>query len=146
MNFYGVGTILGGKTDNPREKLEEYLDYDFWCMGYSDEEKPKYAELIKQINEGDIIIAKAHSSGGIYYVKAIGIVTKIKKPDIVPEVFCDKSGISVLWFKRFKPYISLSGEIFKVGGTRMNTIYQETDDDNISVIKEMMKYNFMMEE
>lgn len=145
MNIYGVGTVLGGKTNNEREKLNEYLNYEFWCMGYSDKEKPKYAELIKQIKEGDIIVAKSYSLEPIYYVKAIGYVTSTEKPDKVPEEFRDKSGISVLWFKKFKPYIPLSGEVFKLGASRPNTIYLETEDKNISVIKEIIKYNYKTE-
>lgn len=145
MDFYGVGTVFGGKTDNEVEKLNEFLEKDFWCMGYSDEEKPEYAELIKQIKVGDIIIAKAHAAGATYYVKAFGIVIDTKKPDNITDELLTKSGVSAIWFKIFEPYIKLSSDNFHVGGSRTHTIYQEKDEQNIKVIKEMLKYNYKPE-
>ncbi|MGN1481696.1 hypothetical protein [Porcipelethomonas sp.] len=145
MNFYGVGTVFGGKTDNAVEKLNEFLEKGFWCMGYSDEEKPEYAELIKQIKVGDIIIAKSYSLDATYYVKALGMVIDTKNPDNIDYEFLTKLGVSVIWIKKFKPYIKLSSDNFHVGGSRTHTIYQEKDEQNIEVIKEMLKYNYKPE-
>ncbi len=142
MDFYGVGTVFGGKTDNEIEKLNEFLENDIWCMGYSDVERPKYAELIKQIKVGDIIIAKSYKLDATYFVKALGIVIDTKKPENIAEEFRTKSGVSVIWFKRFKPYIQLSKDDFKVGGNRTHTIYQEKNERNISVIKKIMKCDY----
>lgn len=142
MKFYGVGTTMGGISEG--ERIGEYLDNDFWCMGYTDEEKPNYAKLIGEIKCGNILIAKAHYPSSDYYVKAIGIVSG-EKTDSIPDEFKDKSGVSVIWFKRFEPPVHLTKNDFNLGGNRTHTIYLETDDKNISVIKEMMKFNYKTE-
>ena len=142
MNFYGVGTVFGGKGPNEVEKLNEFLEKDFWCMGYADEDRPEYAELIKQIQVGDIIIAKAYGLNAIYYVKAIGVVIDTKKPENIAEELKTKSGVSVIWFKKFKPYIQLTKDNFCLGADRPRTIYKESNEKNISVIKKLMKFDY----
>ncbi len=147
MRFYGVGTVWGGKTPNEKEYLDVFLDNDFWCMGYSEEEKPNYAELIMQIKKGDILIAKAYvpETNPIYYVKAIGIVSGEKQVDNISEKFIDKLGVSVIWFKKFKPYIPLSMDKFKIGGNRTHTVYEEKNEKNISVIQKLIKFDYELE-
>lgn len=142
MNFYGVGTVFGGKTDNEVEKLNEFLEKDFWCMGFADEDKPEYVELIKRIEVGDIIIAKAYGLNATYYLKAIGIVINTEKPENIDEELKNKSGVSVLWLKKFNPYLQFTKDNFKIGANRPRTIYREDDEQNISVIRKLMKYDY----
>lgn len=142
MNFYGVGTVFGGKTPDATEKLNEFLKENFWCMGFTDEERPEYAELIRQIKIGDIIIAKSYGLNATYYVKAIGVVIDTKMPESIVENMRKKSGVSVLWVKKFEPYIQLTKDNFCLGADRPRTIYKENNEKNISVIKKLMKFNY----
>lgn len=142
MNFYGVGTVFGGKGENEIEKLDDFLKNGFWCMGFTNQDRPKYVELIEQIQVGDIIIAKSYGLNATYYVKALGIVTNTKKPENIPDEYLSKSGVSVTWIKCFKPYIQLNGNNFTVGGNRPRTIYREENEENISVIMRLMKYDY----
>lgn len=143
MNFYGVGVKFGGTDD----MWELFSKKNCWFMGYHKDEKPSLDKQAEMVKVGDILIAKAYgtTSQSNYYVRAIGIVTNIKKPDDIPEKYKDRLGFSVVWIKYFEKAISLPAKEYNRGGVHTYTIYHETNEKFISKIKEIMKYDYKTE-
>lgn len=72
MAIWGVGVKFGG-WDN---KLASFITENFWCTGFSEEEKPDVYETLKEIKIGDIIYAKSmFKTADTMNVRAVGIVT-----------------------------------------------------------------------
>ncbi len=72
MAIWGVGAKFGG-WDN---KLESFSKENFWCTGFSEQQKPEVYDMIKNIQIGDIVYVKSLPiSSNIMNVRAVGIVT-----------------------------------------------------------------------
>ncbi len=141
MKFYGVGVKFGGVDD----MLPLFLEKNCWFMGWDSQEKERMAKLIAEIHVGDILIAKSYGSISqhTYPIEAIGIVTDTKLPDDIPEKYQNKSGVSVIWIKRFENKLHLLAKEYRRGQFHTATIFNESNDAMISKIKEIMKYDYI---
>ncbi len=140
MNYFNVGVKFGGKDD----MWELFSSKNCWFMGYHEGEKPKLDNQAESVKVGDILIAKAYGSTAQtdYYIRAVGIVTNLKKPSDIPNEYKDRLGYSVIWIKYFEKLVPLSAEEYSRGGVHTYTIHLETNDKFIAKINEMMKYDF----
>lgn len=143
MNFYGVGVRFGGTDD----MWKLFSDKNCWFMGYHEDEKPRLDKYADSVEVGDILIAKAYgtTSQSDYYVRAIGIVTNTQKPDDIPEEYKDRTGFTVAWVKYFEKAVPLSAKEYERGGVHTYTIFKDKNDEFISKIIEMMKYDYKAE-
>lgn len=141
MNFYGVGVKFGGTDD----MLPLFLKKDCWFMGWGEQEKPNMAKTISEIKIGDILIAKAYANVAQhdYFIRAIGIVTSTNKPGDIPEEYQNKSGVSVIWMKHFEKPIALLASKYRRGTFHISTIFHETNENMISTIKNMMRFDYI---
>ena len=142
MEFYGVGVKFGGVDD----MLPLFLEKDCWFMGYLDGEKPRLDKQIESVNEGDILFAKAYgaTAQSHFLIRAIGIVASKDKPLNIPAEYKDRPGFSVIWIKYFEEPIRLSAGEYDRGGIHTSTIYHERNDKFKYAVKEMMKYDYLM--
>lgn len=140
MNFYGVGVKFGGVYD----MLPLFLEKNCWFMGHHDKDKENMAKTISEISIGDILIVKAYSniSQHTYPIRAIGIVTNTCLPEDIPEEYKDKSGASVIWIKHFEKKIHLLAKEYRRGTFHTKTIFKETNENMISTIKNMMRFDY----
>ena len=76
--YWVVGATWG--TD---DMFDTFVDRGYWEMGYSEKQKPEYAALRSQIQEGDRIAIKAMLGQGSpdVRVRAIGIVKEVDGDD-----------------------------------------------------------------
>lgn len=72
MAIWGMGANFSIK-DN---QLDNFIRENFVCIGWSEQEQPKYYELMKKIKIGDIIYIKSfYITTNPMKIKAIGVVT-----------------------------------------------------------------------
>lgn len=65
------------------DKYGTFIDRGYWEMGYYDKDKPEYAELRSQMQEGDRIAIKSMLGKGASEIKirAIGIIKEVDGDD-----------------------------------------------------------------
>ena len=143
MDFYGVGVKFGGVDD----MLPVFLETNCWFMGYYEDEKPRLDKQISLVKEGDILFVKSYgtTAQSSYYIRAIGIVSSLKKPDGIPMKYADRPGFSVIWIKYYENPIQLSASEYGRGGVHTYTIHQEKNEHLIDKIKDIMRYDYREE-
>jgi hypothetical protein len=69
--------IVGATWDD--DQYQTFIDRGYWEMGYTDDEKPKYAERRNQMKAGDRIAIKSRLGIGSPKIKirAIGVIKEI---------------------------------------------------------------------
>ena len=72
-----------GATWGDDDMYNTFVDRGYWEMGYSDKQKPDYAELRAQIQEGDRVAIKTMLGQGSpeIRIRAIGIVKEVDGDD-----------------------------------------------------------------
>jgi len=148
MKFYGVGVQYNRTND----KLDDFIEFNFWCMGYTAHKK--YDAVISQVQVGDVVFAKSFvpENPKHFYIRAIGFVSNTSKlSDNVPDEYKLKHGFSVEWTTVFENRLDLEpnetfmteGFMKGLGNVRTGTIYHETNNEIIlKIIKEMKGPNF----
>ena len=105
MNYFNVGVKFGGTDD----MWQLFSEKNCWFMGYHENEKPLLDKQAVKVKVGDVLIAKAYgnTAQSYYYVRAIGVVKNLEKPNDIPVEYTDRFGFTVIWIKYFsKPSVS----------------------------------------
>lgn len=72
-------------------------------------------------------------------------MTSTNKPGDIPEEYQNKSGVSVIWIKHFEKPIALLASKYRRGTFHISTIFHETNENMISTIKNMMRFDYIGE-
>ena len=75
---WGFGFKFAG-TDS---KFDDFINDNFVCIGYKEDEAPEFIEMMKEIQVDDIIFLKTwRIRGSVLYIRAIGVVTEEFTPE-----------------------------------------------------------------
>jgi hypothetical protein len=75
--YWLVGAAWGGRDD----KYEEFIREGYWLLGWSEDERPRFAALRDLIQPGDHIAIKKRSIKPTIEIRALGIVKRIDPED-----------------------------------------------------------------
>ena len=140
MNYFNVGVKFGGSDD----MWQLFSEKNCWFMGYHENEKPLLDKQAVKVQVGDVLIAKAYgnTAQSYYYVRAIGVVKNLEKPNDIPEEYKDRLGFTVIWIKYFSKPIALSASEYERGGVHTYTIHIENNANYKAKIEQMMKFDY----
>lgn len=132
MTVWGIGAY---NKEKKVSRLQEFLDNNCACIGWTEEQAPILYEVLKAVKRGDYIYIKSY-----YFPKkrlTIKAVGKVKDSKITTKYFqLDFSkGIEVEWFTDFQmEYVKLEKEEARYN-VYQNTIYQEYNPRIIDIVK-----------
>ena len=96
MAVWGIGAYFQGEGDITKDCLKEKVA----VIGYMEEEKPRYYEMIQSVEVGDLIFIKSRFMlNQPLRIKAVGFVIDNEVKNI-PNVYNAK-GIKVCWKRDF---------------------------------------------
>lgn len=127
MAVWGFGAYYLGESSP--DKSQEFLDNEYVCVGWSEEQAPALHQMLRAIKVGDIV-----------FIKSFAVKTKklrIKAVGIVIDNACVVSGglgtgIKVKWSKKYNPIepIYITPEIYR-NNVFKNSIYEEYNEEII---------------
>ncbi|MDD6988233.1 hypothetical protein [Ruminococcus sp.] len=132
MTVWGIGAY---NKEKKVSRLQEFLDNNCACIGWTEEQAPILYEVLKAVKKDDYIYIKSY-----YFpkkrltIKAVGKVkdSKITKKNSQLE---SSKGIEVEWFTDFQmEYVKLEKEEARYN-VYQNTIYQEYNPRIIDIVK-----------
>lgn len=132
MTVWGIGAY---NKEKKVSRLQEFLDNNCACIGWTEEQAPILYEVLKAVKKGDYIYIKSY-----YFpkkrltIKAVGKVkdSKITKKNSQLE---SSKGIEVEWFTDFQmKSLELEKEEARYN-VYQNTIYQEYNPRIIDIVK-----------
>lgn len=132
MTVWGIGAY---NKEKKVSRLQEFLDNNCACIGWTEKQAPILYEVLKAVKKGDYIYIKSY-----YFPKkrlTIKAVGKVKDSKITTKNFqLDSSkGIEVEWFTDFQmEYVKLEKEEARYN-VYQNTIYQEYNPRIIDIVK-----------
>lgn len=132
MTVWGIGAY---NKEKKVSRLQEFLDNNCACIGWTEKQAPILYEVLKAVKKGDYIYIKSY-----YFPKkrlTIKAVGKVKDSKITTKYFqLDSSkGIEVEWFTDFQmEYVKLEKEEARYN-VYQNTIYQEYNPRIIDIVK-----------
>jgi hypothetical protein len=129
MAVWGIGSFFHG-TDN---QFDNFIDGNFVCMLWKEDEVPEFYEMMREIQLGDIVYLKSFKRGSNeMHVNAIGIVTDTFKSvnSHIGYENC-KNEIGVRWINKNPTLIIKVNSIYK---QRKTTISKEYDKNVIEKI------------
>lgn len=131
MAVWGIGATWDG-----RDVSKEFVGYKTAAIGYHEENKPAYHELIrKSVQVGDLIFIKAkYTETGKMRIKAIGIVTDSHL--CKENGFEGQDGIKVHYVKNFTDNPIAIDSPPEYGST--HTFFQEKKSDVIQQIMNLL--------
>ena len=136
MAVWGVGAyfLADEPEDTPEGHADDFCKYGVAVLGYTEQQKPDYYDVMKRMKVGDLIYIKTRfMADKPLKVKAIGIVTDAV---ICPkDALKEKKGIDVHWLKIcVKQPIEIKS---KPSANSVRTIFEEKNDD---VIREIIMH------
>ena len=132
MTVWGIGAY---NKEKKVSRLQEFLDNNCACIGWTEEQAPILYEVLKAVKKDDYIYIKSY-----YFPKkrlTIKAVGKVKDSKITKKNFQLESskGIEVEWFTDFQmEYVKLEKEEARYN-VYQNTIYQEYNPRIIDIVK-----------
>ena len=136
MAVWGIGAyFLADKPEDiPEDHASDFCKYGVAVLGYTEEQKPDYYDVMKKMKVGDLIYIKTRfMADKPLKVKAIGIVMNA---EILPkDVLKGKKGVDVHWIKHcVTDPIEIEA---KPSSNSVRTIFEEKNDD---VIREIISH------
>ncbi len=136
MAVWGIGAyFLADKPEDiPEDHASDFCKYEVAVLGYTEEQKPDYYDVMEKMKVGDLIYIKTRfMADKPLKVKAIGIVTNAK---ILPkDALKGKKGVDVHWIKKSVNHpIEIKA---KPSANSVRTIFEEKNDD---VIREIISH------
>lgn len=132
MTVWGIGAY---NKEKKVSRLQEFLDNNCACIGWTEKQAPILYEVLKAVKKDDYIYIKSY-----YFpkkrltIKAVGKVkdSKITKKNSQLE---SSKGIEVEWFTDFQmEYVELKPKEARYN-VYQNTIYQEYNPRIIDIVK-----------